>query len=56
MYNTVNKNRILNNYPNEPQVYCAEYPATWEQPNYVIQGAIATMLVTALVLVSFAVS
>ncbi|MFN6565642.1 photosystem II assembly protein Psb34 [Dendronalium sp. ChiSLP03b] len=56
MYTTVNENGVLNNYPTEPQVYCAEYPAIWEQRNYVIQGAIATMFVTALVLVAFAVS
>lgn len=56
MYTTVNENGVLNNYPTEPQVYCAEYPAIWEQRNYVIQGAIATMFVTALVWVAFAVS
>lgn len=56
MYTTVNENGVLNNYATEPQVYCAEYPAIWEQRNYVIQGAIATMLVTTLVLVAFAVS
>ena len=56
MYTTVNEDGILNNYATEPQVYCAEYPAIWEQRNYVIQGAIATMFVTALVLLAFAVS
>lgn len=56
MYTTVNENGVLNNYPTEPQVYCAEYPAIWEQRNYVIQGAVAAIFVTALVLVGFAVS
>ncbi|MBC1235729.1 photosystem II assembly protein Psb34 [Nostoc sp. 2RC] len=56
MYTTVNEDGILNNYATEPKVYYAEYPAIWEQRNYVIQGAIATMFVTALVLVAFAVS
>ena len=56
MYTTVNENGVLNNYAPVPQVYCAEYPAIWEQRNYVIQGAVAAMFVTALVLVAFAVS
>ncbi|MDF5736401.1 MULTISPECIES: photosystem II assembly protein Psb34 [unclassified Nostoc] len=56
MYTTVNENGVINNYSTEPQVYCAEYPAVWEQRNYVIEGAIATMFITALVWVAFAVS
>lgn len=56
MYTTVNENGVLNNYPTEPQVYCAQYPAVWEKRNYVIQGAIATIFVTPLVLVAIAVS
>ncbi|RCJ21083.1 hypothetical protein A6770_30915 [Nostoc minutum NIES-26] len=56
MYTTVNENGVLNNYPTEPQVYCAEYPAIWEQRKYVIQGVFATLLVTTLVLVGISVS
>ncbi|MBD2447589.1 ssl1498 family light-harvesting-like protein [Nostoc sp. FACHB-152] len=56
MYTTVNENGVLNNYPTEPQVYYAEYPAIWEQRNYVIQGAIAAVFVTTLVLLASAVS
>ncbi|MFN6568244.1 photosystem II assembly protein Psb34 [Dendronalium sp. ChiSLP03b] len=56
MYTTVNENGVLNNYPSEPQVYCAEYPAIWEQRKYVIQGVFATLLVTTLVLVGISVS
>jgi hypothetical protein len=33
-----------------------EYPAVYEQRRYLIQGAMATLFVTAIVLVSFAVS
>jgi hypothetical protein len=33
-----------------------EYPAVYEQKNYLIQGAIAALFVTACVLISFAVS
>lgn len=56
MYTTVNEEGILNNYATEPQVYCAEYPAIWEQRKYVLQGVFATLIVTTLVLVGFSVS
>ncbi|BAY18953.1 hypothetical protein NIES2109_52310 [Nostoc sp. HK-01] len=56
MYTTINEDGVLNNYPTEPQVYCAEYPAIWEQRRYVLQGAIAATFVAALVLCAFAVS
>ncbi|WP_017742138.1 photosystem II assembly protein Psb34 [Scytonema hofmannii] len=54
MYTTVNEDGILNNYPTEPKMQFAEYPAIWEQRQYVIQGVFATLLVTTLVLVAFA--
>ncbi|MBD2429763.1 MULTISPECIES: photosystem II assembly protein Psb34 [Fischerella] len=56
MYTTVNEEGILNNYATEPQMYYAEYPAIWQQRRYVFQGVVATILVTALVLLAFAVS
>jgi hypothetical protein len=56
MYTTVNEDGVLNNYATEPQVYCAEYPAIWEQRKYVLQGVFATLIVTTLVLVGFSVS
>ncbi|MBE9008321.1 ssl1498 family light-harvesting-like protein [Fortiea sp. LEGE XX443] len=56
MYTTVNEDGILNNYATEPQIYYAEYPTIWEQRQYVLQGAVATVFVTALVLFAFAVS
>lgn len=34
----------------------AEYPAIWQQRRYVLQGAVATIFVTTLVLLAFAVS
>ncbi len=34
----------------------AEYPAVYEQKRYIQQGAVAALLVTALVFVSFIVS
>ncbi|MBD2596689.1 ssl1498 family light-harvesting-like protein [Nostoc spongiaeforme FACHB-130] len=56
MYTTVNEDGVLNNYATEPQMYYAEYPAIWEQRRYVIQGAVASLFVTGLVLFGFAVS
>ncbi|AFY45117.1 ssl1498 family light-harvesting-like protein [Nostoc sp. PCC 7107] len=56
MYTTINEDGVLNNYATEPQMYYAEYPAIWEQRRYVIQGAVATVVVTAFVLFAFAVS
>ncbi len=56
MYTTQLDNGTLNNYALEPKMYLADYPAVYEQRRYLVQGAIATLLVTASVLVSFAVS
>lgn len=56
MYTTQLDNGTLNNYAIEPQVVCAEYPTVWEQRNYLKQFAAAACLVTAVLLVSFAVS
>ncbi|MFW6359766.1 MAG: photosystem II assembly protein Psb34 [Chroococcales cyanobacterium] len=56
MYTTTDERGIMNNYANEPNLYFAEYPSLEQQRRYALQGAIATLLVTALVLISFAVS
>ncbi|MCC5639879.1 ssl1498 family light-harvesting-like protein [Nostoc sp. CHAB 5844] len=56
MYTTVNEDGVLNNYATEPQMYYAQYPAIWEQRRYVIQGAVAAMFVSVLVLCAFAIS
>jgi hypothetical protein len=56
MYTTQLDNGTLNNYAVEPKISYQEYPAVWEQKNYLFQGAVASLLVTALVLVSVAVS
>jgi hypothetical protein len=56
MYTTQLDNGTLNNYAVEPPMSYQEYPTVWEQKNYLVQGAIATLLVTALILTSFAVS
>ena len=56
MYTTQLGNGTLNNYAVEPKMTYAEYPAVYEQRRYIVQGAIAALLVTALILTSFAVS
>ena len=56
MYTTQLDNGTLNNYAVEPQMSYAEYPAVWEQKRYLQLGAVAASFVTALVLISFAVS
>lgn len=54
MYTTSNEG-LLNNYATEPAIYYAEYPSDWQQRRYALQGAIATLLVTILVLVGLSV-
>ena len=56
MYTTVNEDGVLNNYAPATRIYYAEYPAVWEQRRYVIQGAVAALFVTSLILVAFFVS
>lgn len=56
MYTTVNEDGVLNNYAPETAVYYAEYPAVWEQKRYALQGAVAVLFVSLLVLTTFAVS
>ncbi len=57
MYTTTQvDNGILNNYATEPKMSYAEYPTVYEQKRYFKQAAIASILVSALVLVSFVVS
>jgi hypothetical protein len=53
---TTNECGVLNNYAYEVPTYPAQYPTSDEQCAYALQGAAATLLVTLLVLVGFAVS
>jgi hypothetical protein len=57
MYTTTQlDNGVLNNYANEPPVYFADYPSKYQQSRYAQQGAIAALFVTAVFLISLAVS
>jgi hypothetical protein len=46
----------LNNFAVEPKVYKATPPTKVEQRNYIIMGALAVVLVSALIFVAFSVS
>lgn len=56
MYTTINEEGILNNYATEPQMYYSEYPSPEQQNRYAFQGAIAGLLVMALVIVALVAS
>ncbi|MBD2196796.1 MULTISPECIES: photosystem II assembly protein Psb34 [Calothrix] len=56
MYTTTNEEGILNNYATEPEIYYAAYPSDEQQSRYAFQGAVATLLVTALILFACGVS
>ena len=47
MYRTQLNNKVINNRPYEAKVICAEYNAVYEQNRYVLQSAIAAVIVAA---------
>jgi hypothetical protein len=47
---------LLNNFAAEPTVYFAEYPSSQKQRQYVLQGAVATVVVALTILTAIAVS
>lgn len=53
---TTNEEGILNNYAVEPTMYYAEYPSEDQQNRYMLQGALASLLVLGFILTSFAAS
>jgi hypothetical protein len=56
MQTTRDERGILNNFATEPNVYFAEAPSPTQQRNYLIQGALATALVSGLVGLALTVS
>ncbi|WP_143780365.1 ssl1498 family light-harvesting-like protein [Leptolyngbya sp. 'hensonii'] len=54
--NTISNEGLTNIYASEPSVYYAEYPSQEQQNRYLVQGAIATLFVSLLILTSLAVS
>ncbi|KAB1990368.1 photosystem II assembly protein Psb34, partial [Haemophilus parainfluenzae] len=56
MYTTTQlDNGILNNSAVEPEVYFATYPSPEQQQRYALQGALASLLIASLVMVTLAV-
>jgi hypothetical protein len=53
---TVDGEGFVNAYSIEPAMYLAGYPSPEAQRRYVVQGAIAALLVTLTVLIAFSVS
>jgi hypothetical protein len=56
MYTTINESGQLNNYATETEMYYASYPDQEQQSRYALQGAIATLFVTAIILIACGVS
>lgn len=56
MYTTVDEAGLLNNYAPEAPIYYAEFPSQEQQRRYALQGAIATLFVSLLVLTTLAAS
>jgi hypothetical protein len=53
---TTDEAGLSNIYAVEPPIYPAQYPSEEQQQQYVLQAAIAALLVTLTVLTAFAVS
>ncbi|MBE9070081.1 ssl1498 family light-harvesting-like protein [Leptolyngbya cf. ectocarpi LEGE 11479] len=56
MYTTVNETGQLNNYATEPEMYLASYPAPEQQRSYLLQGGLATLLISTLMMTALIVS
>jgi hypothetical protein len=57
MYTTTQlDNGTLNNYAVEPKMSYAEYPSIYQQKRYIKQAAMASLLVSTIVFISFVVS
>ncbi|MGD1952654.1 MAG: photosystem II assembly protein Psb34 [Leptolyngbyaceae cyanobacterium] len=56
MYTTINETGQLNNYATESEMYLASYPAPEQQQRYLLQGSLATLLISALTLTALVVS
>jgi hypothetical protein len=53
---TVDETGVMNNYAVEPKMYFAVYPSHEQQRQYLLQGAVAVLLVAGTILTAFAVS
>lgn len=53
---TTNEEGLLNNYAVEPPISYAQYPSKEQQQRYALQGAIAILFVSVLILTAFGIS
>jgi hypothetical protein len=53
---TVDETGVMNNYAVEPKTYFAAYPSVEQQRQYLFQGVLAVLLVSATILTALAVS
>jgi hypothetical protein len=56
MYTTYDDAGKFNNYPKETKMYYAEEPSRVEKRHYLIQGILALVFVSSLILISLAIS
>lgn len=56
MYTTYDDAGKLNNYARETNMYYAEEPSTVEKRHYLIQGILALVFVSSLILISLVIS
>jgi hypothetical protein len=53
---TIDETGVMNNYAVEPETYFAVYPSVEQQRRYLVQGAVAVLLVATTLVTAFAVS
>ena len=53
---TVDQEGLVNNYAVTPEVYPAKFPSEQQQKRYVVQGAIAMVFISFLIVTAFVVS
>lgn len=53
---TIDETGVMNNYAVEPKPYFAVYPSVEQQRRYLVQGAVAVLLVATSLVTAFAVS
>jgi hypothetical protein len=56
MYTTTDEHGVMNNYASEPEIYYAQSPSLEQQRNYLVQGAVAVLLIASVVFTALAVS
>jgi hypothetical protein len=53
---TIDETGVMNNYAVEPDMYLAVYPSVEQQRRYLVQGAVAILLVATTLFTALAVS